>query len=82
MLQDGKHGSAWGVLTWQGKEQQPDKPTQLNGPLKPVWRAEGSGEEQQQWQSLVAAALRQEQNAAKEAAAAGSEAAAAEKPAA
>ncbi|KAI3429448.1 hypothetical protein D9Q98_005541 [Chlorella vulgaris] len=60
---DGKHGSAWGVLTWQGQQQQPATPTRVRGPLKPVWRAvsDTSGT---QWQSILAAALRQEQQQA------------------
>ena len=76
LMQDGKHGKAWGTLTWRGRPQRPDAPpTQLSGPLKPLWRALAAGEQQQQpWDSLVAAALRQEQQAA----AAGSEAEAAE----
>lgn len=65
--QDGKHGTAWGVLTWRGEAQQPDKPTSINGPLKPVWRV--LQDSQQGWQpSGLAAALKQDRQAAKAAA--------------
>lgn len=68
-LQDGKHGTAWGVLTWRGQAQQADKPTSINGPLKPVWRV--VHDSQQQWQpSGLAAALKRDRHAAKAAAAA------------
>ncbi|EFN59991.1 hypothetical protein CHLNCDRAFT_133133 [Chlorella variabilis] len=61
---DGKHGKAWGVLTWRGEPQRPNAPTQMAGPLKRVWRAVQDGS-QQQWQSIgVADTLRQEQQQA------------------
>ena len=81
-VQDGKHGSAWGTLTWRGQPQPPASPTALSGPLKPVWRvvADSSSSSGEQWQSMLAATLQQErQTAAAEAAegaAAGEEAAA------
>lgn len=63
-VQDGKHGKAWGVLTWRGEPQRPNAPTQMAGPLKRVWRAVQDGS-QQQWQSIgVADTLRQEQQQA------------------
>lgn len=80
--QDGKHGTAYGVLTWRGQQLRPEAPTKVAGPLKKVWRVvqdEGSAQ-QQQWQSLVASALRQERRAAR-AAAEEAGAAAAEQPA-
>lgn len=65
--QDGKHGSAWGVLTWRGQAQQPEKPTSISGPLKPVWRVVEAP--QQGWQaSGLAAALKRDRQAAKAAA--------------
>ncbi|PRW60764.1 hypothetical protein C2E21_0913 [Chlorella sorokiniana] len=67
MSPDGKHGSAWGVLTWRGQAQQADKPASINGPLKPVWRV--VQDSQQGWQpSGLAAALKQDRQAAKAAA--------------
>jgi len=66
-MQDGKHGDAWGVLTWRGQAQRPEAPTKINGPLKPVWRV--MQQEEQQWTSLLSATLRQERQAAKTAAA-------------
>ncbi|KAL4447660.1 hypothetical protein ABPG75_004879 [Micractinium tetrahymenae] len=81
---DGKHGIAYGVLTWRGQPQRPDAPTKVAGPLKKVWRLvrdEGSSQQQQQWQSLVADTLRRERQAAKAAADEAGAAAAAEQPA-
>lgn len=65
--QDGAHGKVWGQLTWSGQLRH-EKPTQINGPLKKVWRlvgspgASGKAEQQrrQQWQSFAAAALQQQ----------------------
>lgn len=82
-LQDGKHGAAYGVLTWRGEPQRPEAPTKVAGPLKKVWRLirdEGSAP-QLQWQSLVADSLRQERIAAKAAAGQAEAAPAAEQPA-
>ncbi|KAL4428679.1 hypothetical protein ABPG77_009785 [Micractinium sp. CCAP 211/92] len=79
---DGKHGTAYGVLTWRGQQQRPEAPTKVAGPLKKVWRVvqDAGSAQQQQWQSLVANALRQERQAAR-AAAEEAGAAAAEQPA-
>lgn len=64
---DGKHGSAWGTLTWRGQPQRPEGPAaQIAGPLKKVWRlVDSEASSQQQWQSVLAATLRQERQAAK-----------------
>ena len=84
-VQDGKHGSAWGTLTWRGQPQPPASPTALSGPLKPVWRvvadsSSSSSSSGEQWQSMLAATLRQERQTAAAEAAEG--AAAGEEPAA
>ncbi|KAK9831402.1 hypothetical protein WJX81_001497 [Elliptochloris bilobata] len=34
---DQKHGTAWGVLTWKGGQQQ-EQPVMIRGSLKRVWR--------------------------------------------
>ena len=81
--QDGKHGTAWGVLTWRGQAQRPEALTAVNGPLKPVWRV--VQEERPEWQSVgLRAALEQQQQPAAAAPAADAQpaAAAAEQPAA
>lgn len=77
--QDGKHGTAYGVLTWRGQQQRPEAPTKVAGPLKKVWRVvqDDSSAQRLQWQSLVADTLRQERRAAKAAAEEGAAAAAA-----
>lgn len=35
LAQDGRHGKAWGILTWRG-EAQPR--AEIRGTLKPVWQ--------------------------------------------
>ncbi|PSC75015.1 28S ribosomal mitochondrial [Micractinium conductrix] len=61
---NGKHGTAWGVLTWRGTAHRPEAPTTINGPLKRVWRVVQDEDPAGPWQSLVGAALRQERRAA------------------
>ena len=84
-LQDGKHGSAWGTLTWRGQVQPPAAPTALHGPLKPVWRVvadSSSSSHGEPWQSTLTATLRAERQTAEAAAEAAAEggAAAGEEP--
>ena len=68
-LQDGKHGKAYGVLTWRGEApaEGEQRAVAVAGPLKKVWRRlpeEGEAARQPRWESGAAAALRQEAAAA------------------
>lgn len=75
MAKDGRHGTAWGLWTWRG-EQQNEQPRKINGPLKKVWRALPDERQQQlgPWTSLAAEALQRERAAAAAAEAAASDA--------
>jgi hypothetical protein len=65
-MQDGRHGSAYGKLTWRGRpEEKTARP--MRGTLKKLWRltAESYAEfrgpaADTQWPSLAAAALKVE----------------------
>lgn len=56
-LQDGKHGKAYGILTWRG-QQQNEVPRRINGAAKKVWRVLGGDRPaDDEWPSLVAPSL-------------------------
>ncbi|KAK9818258.1 hypothetical protein WJX72_009693 [[Myrmecia] bisecta] len=48
---DGKHGKVWGILHWKGKPQH-EAPTQVNGPLKKVWRAKPTSVPGSEWKAV------------------------------
>lgn len=58
-MQDGKHGKAYGILTWRG-QQQNEAPRRINGAAKKVWRVLGidrSVKVGEEWPSLVVSSL-------------------------
>lgn len=67
MLQTGKNGKAYGLLTWRGL-QGAEKPVRINGSYKKVWRQldveTASSPSNGGWPSLALAALKQESAAA------------------